>query len=357
MPLFILTLLELSFVHGDIHIDYHPTKIPLGSWLDLPHLQTVEECVIDCGEKCNEEYDRDGSCNSFIFDESNDVCTRALYVAGAAEDTGLRVAWASSQFEDRSASLLIDRNTIGHQHFLSDKTDTLPWVAIDLVTEHKVTKVDLVERKITDFRLAYLRATNIEIRVGNDKPYKYGTRGSSLYRNNKVCGLFEGPAKPGGTSSVPCTAPLTGRYITIQKIVPGDAATDTITINWAEVIIESSPVSTTGGEKIEILLREPTEDSPAPGQCTSDYPFAFKNGDKCCSTGSENNSDPAWVDKWSFGFLNYASKTCGGKSIICGAPPCLNHEFKVDYNYYFEPDKLELSFAKLTAKFCSVELT
>ena len=210
---------------------------------------------------------------------------------------------------------------------MSGNKGTHPWVAIDLLTEHRVTKVDLVERK--RFKDGALRTKDIEIRVGNDKPYKHGTSESTLYKNNKVCGLFEGPGEAEGISSVPCTAPLIGRYVTIQKIVPEDSLRHR-PINFAEVIIESSPVSTTGGNKIEILLREPTEDSPAPGQCTSDYPFAFKHGDKCCSTGYEDNSDPDWVDKWSYGFLNYGSDTCGGKTIDCGAPPCLNHEFQVD---------------------------
>ena len=155
---------------------------------------------------------------------------------------------------------------------------------------------------------------------------------------------------PGGTSSVPCTAPLTGRYVTLQKIVKPDIP-DKRPINWGEVIIESSPVSSTGGEKIEILLREPTSDSPASGQCPSNYPYAFNFGAECCSVGFEDNTDPLWIEKWSFGLLNYGSDTCGGKSIDCGSPPCLNYKFQVDYI-----DKLGLSFGKLCYRYCSVEL-
>ena len=299
-------ILVATSVQGDvINIDYLKARIPLGDWLSLEHIQTVEECVLDCGELCNEMFDTHQSCNAIIFDESNNVCSRFLYVPQPPSElkgTGLRVAWASSLYSSTyREQKAIDGDLVnGFFHSREAPPEKFPWLAIDLVWPEKVTKVVIIKRKNAEER-----THDIEIRVGNDKPFQYRTSGDTLYTSNAVCGLYKGPGDNETESSVTCSTPLTGRYVTLQRIV----VSSTTSINFQEVVIESSPAEDkTGGEMIEILLRE----DPTPGVCTSSHPYATNRGKICCSKRS------------SYSFWN----ACYGQRTPCFVPPCLNYEFK-----------------------------
>ena len=299
----------ILMIRGDINIDYWPTKIPLSDWLAAPHVQTVEDCPIDCGEGCNKMFDKDLSCNAIIFDESNNVCTRAFYSPGPPFDqrgTGLRVAWASSLYSPGyNEKKAIDGNHAnGFFHSAAKSGERFPWLAIDLVWPEKVTKVKMISRKEYESR-----TSDIEVRVGFEKPFEKRTNGDTLFKANSVCGVFKGPAIPDIASSVPCSTPLLGRYITVQKIVE---VVPTLTdLNLVEVIIDSSP--TVGPENeiemIEILLRE----NPAPGECPSDNPYAYNYGYGCCSKGTGSS---------------FYEETCSGEAAPCFGTPCLHYQYR-----------------------------
>ena len=273
----------------------------------------MEECSLDCGELCNHVFETDQSCNAYIFDESNNVCTRALYEAEPSlelKGTGLRVAWSSNSGTEMSA---IDGNE--NTLFQTGTSETLPWLAIDLVWPEQVKKVEIIKTPKKE-KLTH----DIEVRVGNEKPFKDGFKGKTKYTTNSVCGVFKGPGRRGIESSVTCSTPLTGRYVTLQKIVPSTYTYTVYTtdgsprnktknnpLNFMEVVIDSSPVET-GGGKFEILLRQ----EPYPGQCTSEHPYAISLGESCCSVGSS---------------ASYWSSSCKGKKLACFKPPCLNFQY------------------------------
>ena len=138
----------------------------------------------------------------------------------------------------------------------------------------------------SDFSSVLQRTQNIEIRVGHSKPV--GTNGNDLFTTNSICGLFVGPPESlGSTSSVTCSAPLVGRYVTLQRIDNPEKEP----INWVEVQIDSTPGGKT--EEIEFIFRTSPEDGVTgqeegvTGQCTSRYKYAFGNGEKCCITSIE----------------------------------------------------------------------
>ena len=179
----------LASVHVHGGVSYLKNKIPLADWLALKHTQTTETCDIECAKGCENLFHLDQSCNAIIFDESNNICTKTLYVAsGPAEPTGLRVAWASSAGK-RPAWFAIDRmddpgraswgkhNLFATKSSSSSPNDEHPWLAVDLMTTHKVTAVKLVERIDT-----YISRNNdMEVRVGNEKPFARNTNGDTLY--------------------------------------------------------------------------------------------------------------------------------------------------------------------------------
>ena len=286
------------------NIDYWTSRIPLDYWLSLKHVTTVEESTLDCGEGCNQMFDTDHSCNAFIFDESTNICTRALYTIEPPLElrgTGLRVAWASSIYgSPYNEEKLMDRILENFFHS-AEMLEQFPWIAIDLVWPEVVTKVEMIKRDTYEFR-----THDIEVRVGPEKPFERRTNKDTLYKDNPVCGVYKGPGKPGTESSVTCSEPLTGRYITLQKIVPQPLGES---INLGEIIIESSPMMVSGnqGNTIEILLRE----HPITGECPSDHPHAYDYGYRCCSLVS-----------------SYYSSGCRGQALECFGTPCLNYQYR-----------------------------
>ena len=49
-------------------------------------------------------YQNTESCNAVYFLKSSGLCTKALVKLGPVEDTGLRIAWASSVYKDQYAA-------------------------------------------------------------------------------------------------------------------------------------------------------------------------------------------------------------------------------------------------------------
>ena len=189
-------------VQGIRIIDYVSERIPLGDWIGMKLNQSVERSALECSIGCNNLFDLDMSCNAIIFDASNNVCTRAWFITGPTDDTGLRVAWASSVYSPLEAWFAIDRNVRGSAtdeniFHSAENGEKFPWLAVDLITAHKVTEVTMLGRKDYEHR-----TVDIEIRVGHEKPFDKDTNGDTLYTTNTVCGMFEGPGLSGKTSTV-----------------------------------------------------------------------------------------------------------------------------------------------------------
>ena len=318
---------------SDYHIDYSIAKVPIAEWLEVALTPTVEECVIDCAEGCNKMYEIDMSCNAVIYDESNNLCTRAAYVAPPSEGTGLRIAWASSAH--LAAWFAIDRYLYGSRAksniWLGSRAEH-PWYAVDLILTQKVWKVEMVQRPHD----CASKMRNIEIRVGHDRPFPRNTNGDKLYKSNTICGFFGGPAVKNTTATVECSTPILGRYVTLQQTITYECETDIAGVSWSEILILSEPAEYSG-PSIEILLRESTEDDPHPGTCPKSHPYAYNGGAGCCEMGMEDiSSGNDWVTKGSHGLLHYDSTTCGKTTVPCpGKDSCYNYQFQ-RYACYYE---------------------
>jgi hypothetical protein len=92
---------------------------------------------------------------------------------------GLKLAWATRRFFCTKKKII---------------KDTHPWLAIDLIVPHEITGIEIVERKDVGAE----RTNNIEVRVGDTKPFNAETSGRTRYSSNNVCGVFIDPGKVGG---------------------------------------------------------------------------------------------------------------------------------------------------------------
>ena len=169
--------------------------------------------VVECAISCNKLLSK--GCNGFVYDETTQVCTRGAVATLVEADPGLKVAWSSSEqlsswfAIDGLSQVSWDNRNVFHTLRNNEK---YPWLAIDLVNVKEVQGVKMVNVESANSE----NTVDIEVRVGNVKPFPANTKGSSLITSGIVCGFFEGPAQPGSTSSVTCSVPLIGRYITLQ---------------------------------------------------------------------------------------------------------------------------------------------
>merc|ERR1719474_2438495 len=113
---------------------------------------------------------------------------------------------------------------------------------------------------------------DIEVRVGNVKPFPANTNGNSLITSGTVCGFFEGPAQPSSTSSVACSNPLIGRYITLQRVKVQSSFG--LPLIWREVLLDTKTAQ--AGEVMTVMTRDEND------QCPSSHPYAFNYGKDCC---------------------------------------------------------------------------
>ena len=287
-------------------------------------VQIKTQSTVECGIRCLKKYQLDKSCTAIIFDENSSICT---LIQLAFYPTGLRLAWASSIFPGLHAWFAIDRNIKTGSHALlnifasNTNGDSHPWFAIDLLVPHVIEGVDIVARKDgwTD------AINNIEVRIGDTKPFEGGTNGNTNYNTNTVCGIFLGPGEIGSTSVVTCAEPLIGRYVTLQRISEGD----TNIINWSEIVLESTILKS---ETIEILKMDVkkigSHDKCPPtvglSECPSTHPYSYKQGHFCCPINIDyERSETAQPH------LNFDSEICKDdvgidNSISCDNPPCVN---------------------------------
>ena len=295
-------ILSLIYIHVYGNVLYEEKQVPQAKWLEAAHTKTVARSALECAIRCNKMFDLDKSCNSIIFNESSNTCTTAWYIRVPKVESGLRVAWSSSvQNNIRDPWFAIDRQTGDNFFSNHDFKDKYPWLAIDLLRPEIVRRVEIVNREGFEER-----TRDIEVRVGDEKPFTTDTRGNTLYTSNSVCGEYIGPATSGSDSVIECAASIAGRYVTLQRIQTSDQPA----INFVEVIIESEPAAM---ETIRILERASPNESND-GQCPKEYPFSYQGGGRCCQNSLE---DPTGIKKFGNGFLNFDSKACYGKSEQC----------------------------------------
>ena len=159
------------------------------------------------------------------------------------------------------------------------------------------------------------------------------TNGDVLYTSNAICGVFVGPGLNGDTMIIKYSAPVVGRYITLQKI-----AGVTNGINWRELLIRFTPMEPKLIEVLKMNVEKIDAHSKCPeavglAECTKPHPYSFRQGLYCCSINIDYqqrfsghpliNFDP-WNCKDSEGIDHFTK---------CDLPPCINSKcFR--YNCY-----------------------
>ena len=249
-----IPILSLIYFHVYGNILFEVKDVPKAEWLACVNRKIVVKSPVECAIRCNKMYDWDMSCNSILFDESDNTCTLAQYLR--------REAWASSVDYNNDPCFAIDMK-IGDNFFSTkDNTDDYPWLAIDLVRPEKVGKVEIKSRS------GYERRTHdIEVRVGHEEPFARDTNRDTLYTSNTVCGFDEGPATSGSDFVIECTPAIEGRYVTIQRIKISAEPS----LNIVEVLFETEPVDAKMMETIKVLERS----LPLSGKGN---PFTYEGG-------------------------------------------------------------------------------
>ena len=181
-------------IECDAREAYLRTSVALSDWEESKTQQSTAS-LLECAEVC--QFMSASVCNAFLYEESDKLCWTGLAatVPPQVPPTGLRVAWSSSTEAKCHPWFTIDnrnwKSWSKKNIFHTTDVDKYPWLAIDLITVHRVTKVKMHYRSAC---CGKERTVNIEVRVGNLRPFKSGTRRYTMYSFNAVCGLFKGPA-------------------------------------------------------------------------------------------------------------------------------------------------------------------
>ena len=80
---------------------YEKVEVPTSDWPNYLNTKSYEIDIAHCGYLCDQLTE---SCNAVYFSKSSGLCTKALVKLGPVEDTGLRIAWASSVYKDQYAA-------------------------------------------------------------------------------------------------------------------------------------------------------------------------------------------------------------------------------------------------------------
>ena len=315
--------------------------------MELVGSRSEADSLGECAVACLYLHNTYGTCNALKYEKDNKICVKALVGRPYTKDlepTGLRVAWASSTNYKFYPSFSIDNkggsleaNSLFHSE---DNGDRYPWLAVDLMTPHEIRGVKIMNRADC---CAGERIRDIEIRVGHVAPFKMNTKGDTRYNFNALCGYFEGPATDGEVSQIPCSRPVIGRYITLQRY-----RRNTEPLNLRELVIDSTPAVNIALDEVYVLS---TDEIEGDSQCPSSHPFAFNRGAQCCSGNREHHPSQGfdgWESKGSRGLLHFDSPVCFDSFVSCSIPPCLNYEYR-RYPCYMEGFRLS-TLNELTSK-------
>ena len=321
-PLFLMLYIT-HICYSQHSTGFTKTVITVEEWNISDKVASTAKSAVHCGVICMMKYKKDKSCTAITYEENTGLCTTVLL---AYVPKGLRIAWASSFASLRKPFSAIDRNyetgSWDEQNiFLSKQNHKHPWFAVDLLVPKNITQVKIVERKDHD---AY-RTNNIEVRIGNSKPFSAGTNGNTIMTSNTVCGFFEGPGIVNQESAVKCLAPIVGRYITLQR-----NSSDTEPINWSEIRLVSTPIVE---DEMEVLKMDVSRNHSLDvcaknvgySECPSTHQYAYKQGRSCCQVNIDFDKHTTPLP-----LLYYDSSTCqdfsgADRSTACVSPRCVNH--------------------------------
>ena len=323
-PLFLMLYL-IHICSSQHSTGFTKTVITVEEWGISDKVVASAKSVVHCGVICLMRYKKDKSCTAITYEENTGLCTTALL---AFVPKALRIAWASSFYWPAVPFNAIDRNyetgSWPERNIFNSALNSHekhPWFAIDILVPKNITQVKIVERKDRDAH----RTNNIEVRVGNSRPFLPWTNGNTIISFNTVCGFFEGPGIIKEESTVKCLFPIVGRYITLQR---NSSATDPI--NWSEIRLVSTPIVE---DEIEILKMDVAKNNSLDmcasnvgySECPITHQYAYNQGDSCC----QDNID---FDKHTtpLPLLNYDSRICqdfsgADRGTACVSPPCVNH--------------------------------
>ena len=281
---------------------FEPQNISLDELITSPKIYIKERSAVECGLKCH----RNISCTAIDYVEANRSCT---LIQLTKRSRGLTIAWASSVLNRNYASRVVDGSIKTNMFHSVHNGDKCAWLALDLLTPHEVSGVKLIER---NDNYAY-RSKNVEVRVGNEKPFDRNTNGNSMYATNQICGQIEKPGIPGGTTHLECKIPLQGRYVTLQRKEDGNV------LNWMEVVIETNSL-TSMESKITVLMDVKRRALLVPrcdhrvdySECPANFPYAVRQGEICCSEADSTT--------------NFDAPSCeNGDPYECADKPCINY--------------------------------
>ena len=335
---FLPPFLSACFALKDVNFDF--VDFPLQKWVAADKLNFTANSTAECGLRCTAKSNPDQFfCSGFVFLGSEKACTLAELVYFPEK---LRVAWASSEYTSNTfAWRAIDNEyktgswilqNIFHSH-----KEKHPWYAVDMIYEHEVHGIEIVERKDD----AAWRTKDIEVRVGHLRPFEAGEKGDVKYTINDICGVFKGPGSTGGISTINCCEPIRGRYVTLQRV------SDILEyLNWSEIRIQSSILKESVEGDVKIMKRRegfalspkcPSTDNFS--QCPKSHPFAYHQGDHCCKLNIEHDTRMT-----SYPILHFDSRSCKDdhgveKHVACSKPPCINNGCRL-YKCYLQNKEL-----------------
>ena len=90
-----IPILSLIYLHVYGNILFEVKDVPKADWLASVNRKIVVKSPVECAIRCNKMFEEDMSCNSIIFDESDNTCILVWYLRIPSGEPGLKVAWAS----------------------------------------------------------------------------------------------------------------------------------------------------------------------------------------------------------------------------------------------------------------------
>ena len=142
-----IPILSFIYLHVYGNILFEVKDVPKAEWMASVKRKIAVRSPVECAIRCNKMFEEDMSCNSIIFDQTDNTCTLGWYLRIPSGEPGLRVAWASSVRGDNFPSYTIDKKFSDAFFSTVDNDGDYTWLAIDLVRPEKMNKVEIMSRK------------------------------------------------------------------------------------------------------------------------------------------------------------------------------------------------------------------